>query len=412
MSSQKNLKMTAFMMVLCSAFVAPTVNAGVNQVIEDALKFSQKDASYGQIKLNLRYRYEQNDSKNPSLKTANASTIRLQIGYLTPELAGFQGYVQYENNQVVVEEDYDSSRNGKTLFEKIVDPKRGVLDQFWLKYKGFDHTEIKLGRQRIELNNERFLSGLNWRQMQQNFDGLLITNNALPNTKVTLGYIVKRQAIDATVQTMQFPFINVDYNVANYGNLTAYALLMDFNEKHEDSNQTYGIRFEGNYSINKDIKANYLTEYAYQRDYVQSPVKYSTHYYHLASGITAFGVTIQAGVEQLGGKGEGKTFDTPLGLLHYFNGWADQFLVTPNNGLRDVYGSLAAEIAGVKLTGVYHKFTDSCGKAHLGDEWNFLLSYDFAKHYTVLAKYAYFDADAGSDKFDTQKFWLSAEVRF
>lgn len=411
MSLQKKLTMTA-LIILGFAFMSANVNAGVNQVIEDTLKFNQKNADYGQIKLNLRYRYEQNGSENTLLKTANASTMRLQIGYLSPNLAGFQAHVQYENNQSIIADDYNSTRNGKTLFEKIVDPKQGVLNQLWLKYTGFANTEIKLGRQRIELNNERFLSGLNWRQMQQNFDGLLMTNNALPNTNVTLGYIVKRQAIDASVQSMQFPFINVDYNVANYGNLTTYALLMDFNEKHEDSNQTYGIRFEGNYPIGTDIKANYLTEYAYQRDYVQSPVKYTAHYYHLASGITAFGVAIQAGVEQLGGKGEGKTFDTPLGLLHYFNGWTDQFLITPNNGLRDVYGSLATEIAGVKLTGVYHKFTDSRGKARLGDEWNFLLSYDFAKHYTVLAKYAYFDADAGSDKFDTQKFWLSAEVRF
>ncbi len=409
---QKQLKVATLLIVLYYTLTPSMTYAGINQIIEETLKFNQKDASYGQIKLNLRYRYEQNSSDNTLLNTANASTVRLQIGYLSPVIHGFQGYIQYENNQSVIDDEYDSSRNNKTLFEKITDPQQGVLGQLWIKYTGFDKSEIKLGRQPIQLNNERFLSGLNWRQMQQNFDGLLITNESFAHTKINLGYIVKRQAIDATIQSLQFPFVNINYNFSNYGNLAAYALFMDFNEKHDDSNQTYGIRFEGQQQLTDTIKATYLAEYAHQRDYVQSPVKYTANYYHLTGSITALGITAQAGVEQLGGKGAGKTFDTPLGSLHAFNGWTDQFLVTPDEGLRDMYGSLAAEVAGLKVTGVYHKFTDDTGKHHLGDEWNFLLSYDFSKHYSVLAKYAYFGADAASAKFDTQKFWLSAEVRF
>ncbi len=45
-------------------------------------------------------------------------------------------------------------------------------------------------------------------------------------------------------------------------------------------------------------------------------------------------------------------FATPLATLHIFNGWADLFLTTPANGLKDLYFqagySLPAEAIGMK----------------------------------------------------------------
>jgi hypothetical protein len=412
MSTYNKLKMTAIMVMLCASFFSQTVNAGINQSIEDTLKFGQKNADYGQIKFDLRYRYEENDSKNPLLKPANALTTRIQLGYLSPEIKNVQGYIEYENNQQLGEEEYNSSRNGKTSYAPITDPQAGLINQAWLSYKGLADTEIKVGRQRFGLNNERFVGTGNWRQLQQSFDGVFLTNSTLPDTQIDLGYIVKKYAIDATKETMQFPYLNLNYHVVNVGHLTGYALLMDFNENHANSNQTYGIRFEGSQAISDDIKANYVAEYAYQRNYVQSPIKYQADYYRIEGGASAFGVTAQIGVEQLSGKGAGKTFNTPLASLHFFNGWADQYLVTPDNGLRDVYGSLMVEQEGLKLLGVYHQFSDDSGKIASGNEWDALVCYQFSQHYRVLAKYAYFDAAAGSGKFDTQKVWLSAEVKF
>lgn len=211
------------------------------------------------------------------------------------------------------------------------------------------------------------------------------------------------------------PFANISYNFKDIGNLTSYAYLMDFNENHNDSNQTYGVRFDGSRKINEDLKAHYLVEYAYQKEHTQNPTEYHASYYHVVGGVTAFGITAKAGMEQLDGKGLNRTFDTPLATLHIFNGWADQFLVTPANGLRDVYGSLATEIEGVKLLGMYHEYTDDTGSIDYGKELNFQVTKEFAKHYTLLAKYAYYDAAraaTGVYGFDAQKFWIGVGVSF
>jgi hypothetical protein len=408
---------TALLSLLFVASAQADTTNEMTKSIEDALKFGQADAKYGKIDFELRFRYDNTDSDHPTLKTANAATMRMQIGYLTPEFHGLQGYAEYAGVQDIVANDYNSTRNGKTQFETIPDPQQNVLNQLWISYKGLPDTEVKIGRQRFEFDNQRFLSSVDWRQLQQVFDGLLITNTSLPNTTINAGYILKRQSFTATVEGMQMPFANIAYNFADIGKLSSYAYLMDFNENHNASNQTYGVRFDGSRKINDDLKAHYLVEYAYQKEHTQNPTHYRADYYHVVGGVTAFGVTAKAGMEQLGGKGLNRTFDAPIGLVHAFNGWADQFTTTPNNGLRDIYGSLGGEIEGVKLLGMFHEYSDDTGNLDYGREWNFQVTKEFLKHYTLLAKYAYYDAGnvAASTtlgRYDTQKFWIGAGVSF
>jgi hypothetical protein len=74
------------------------------------------------------------------------------------------------------------------------------------------------------------------------------------------------------------------------------------------------------------------------------------------------------------------------------------------------------------LTGVYHAFSDDTGRLDFGDEWDFLLMKKFGKHYSLLAKYAYYNAGNDPAYFnkdgsaaassDTQKIWLQANVNF
>lgn len=416
MSLQKTLKknkpfaLSAISIAILAISSNQTASANFNESIENALKFGQDDAKYGQVKFDLLYRYEQDDNKTPGINKADASTVRLRLGYLTPEAFGLQGYAEYETNQDFGANTYNSTRNGKTSYNTIADPQEHELNRLWLSYKGIADTEIKVGRQRIKLDNDRFIGNVGWRQMEMTYDSVLITNQSLANTIIKVGYINQAQRINSTVQPMQTPFANVSYNFKGYGKLTGYSYLIDNNEVAGTSNQTYGVSFVGDSKVTDDIKALYRLEYAYQKDYQDNPTQYETDYYHLIAGAGIYGVTVKAGMEQLGGQGAGKRFQTPLATGHAFNGWSDQFLNTPNNGLRDVYTSVSGKIMGVKLLGVYHDFDDDTGSMNLGKEWDFQATKSFGKHYSLLAKYAYFDGDNG--RTDTQNFWLQAGVKF
>jgi len=393
--------------------MSATASAGFDENIENALKFGQDDTKYGQIKFDLRYRYEQDDSKKAGIEKGDASTIRLRLGYLTPEVLGFQAYAEYETNQDFGANTYDSTRNGKKgEYQVIADPQEHELNQFWLSYKGLADTQIKVGRQRIKLDNDRFIGNVGWRQMEMTYDSVLITNTSLDNTTIKVGYINQAQTIKSYVEEMETPFVNIAYNFKDYGKLTGYTYLIDNNDNHNKSNQTFGVSFNGGKKINDNIKALYRFEYAFQQDYQQNVNEYEADYFHVVGGANVYGVTVKAGMEQLDGSGKNKVFQTPLATGHAFNGWSDQFLTTPNDGLRDVYASLSTKVHGVKIMGVYHDFADDTGSMDYGKEWDFLVTKKFGKHYSLLAKYAYFDADTASGKEDTQNFWLQAGVSF
>jgi hypothetical protein len=129
-------------------------------------------------------------------------------------------------------------------------------------------------------------------------------------------------------------------------------------------------------------------------------------------GFTAYNLTFQGAMEQLDGSGRNKHFDTPLGTNHAFQGWADLFLNTPDNGIRDVFATVSSVLdrGDVVVSGVYHNFTDDTGQLQYGKEWDFLATKKFGKHYSLLAKYAYYNADTFGT--DTQKIWLQGNVSF
>ena len=396
-------------LTLCNSTAA---FADFNKSIENALKFGQEDGKYGQIKFNLRYRYENANTRDSTVKTANADTVRLRIGYLTPKFHGFQAFAEYEGNQDIFNNNYNSIRNGKGTYDVIADPQQHELNQFWFIYSGLADTEVKVGRQRIKIDNDRFIGNVGWRQMEQTYDAVMVTNKTFSHATIKAGYIINTRDIFSRENDMDTQFVNIGHDIDNIGKLSGYTYLIDYQEakgQNARSSQTYGFRFNGGHPVNDKFKALYTVEYAWQKDFADNPFAYEVSYYNIMGGLSAYGVTLKATMEQLGGQ-DGKGFDTPLATLHGFQGWADIFLRTPADGLRDTYVSLATKVMGVKMMGIYHDFDDDTGSSDYGQEMDFLISKKFGKHYSLLAKYAYYDAD----KFgvDTQKFWIQGGISF
>ena len=121
----------------------------------------------------------------------------------------------------------------------------------------------------------------------------------------------------------------------------------------------------------------------------------------LAGGVAGAEGTVEEG---LGG------FATPLATLHKFNGWADQFLATPAQGLKDAYVSVSGKLAGGAWAVVYHDYEadeDTATIDDFGDEINISYAKKFGKHYSAGIKYAAYDAgDTATGKVDTDKLWV------
>lgn len=386
----------------------------------------------GKVSINARLRYEH--VEQDLLKDADALTLRLRLGYTTKLYKGFQAGIEGEALTPLVKNYADGTPTSATQ-SAVFDPETYGLNLAWISYT-YEDTAAKVGRQKIIIDNARFVGDVGFRQNDQVFDAAVITNKSLEKTVLTYGYIdyVHRIYDDHAPQPdldSNSHILNAAYSGMPIGTLTAYGYLLDFNTDIRasrafalnNSTATYGLSLVGKKPVagSKDWKALYRLEYATQTDYANSPLNYQAEYYNAELGAAYKDYSLTAGYEMLGSD-SGTGFKTPLATLHAFNGWADKFLGTPNVGLTDTYLKFSAPLPGkVNLLAFYHIFGTDTGPSYIGDEIDLQLTYKLNKNITLTAKAAQFNAEeaanlagtfpAGTNR-DTSKIWLQADYAF
>src|SRR5690606_40171517 len=130
---------------------------------------------------------------------------------------------------------------------------------------------------------------------------------------------------------------------------------------------------------------------------------------------TLNGITAKLGFESLGSDGGAYGFSTPLATAHAFQGWADQFTATPNQGIEDSYVSVAAPVFGGAFTAVYHDYqADDSTPAvdDLGNEFNVQWTLPFRSNYVYGIKFASYRQGDLAAKVDKQVFWSWNQMAF
>lgn len=364
----------------------------------------------GTPKLDLRLRYENVDQNN-ALDSADALTLRTRLGYETGKFNGFSAYVEMENVTAIGDDSYNSTQNGKSQYSVVVDPQGTEVNQSYLDYSGFQDTLLRGGRQRIILDNARFVGNVGWRQNEQTYTAASVSNTSLADTTLFYAYLDEIKGINGLATDVHAHLLNARYEGLAFGKLTGYGYLIDYVDAPLLSQQTWGVRLDGSSELS-GFKLLYSAELAKQSDYADGNSNIDADYRLLELGATVSGVTGKVGYELLGAD-SAFSFETPLATRHAFNGWADIFLNTPDGqGLEDVYVSLGGMLSGVKLLAVYHDFSADRGGADFGSELDLLATKKFGKQYDAGIKYASFDADSASSYVDTDKFWLWGGMSF
>ncbi|WOO41801.1 alginate export family protein [Rubellicoccus peritrichatus] len=372
----------------------------------------------GRIIFNERFRYEhasQSASTAPGRPASTAFTLRTRIGYETPKFHGFYGLGEFENTWALNLSNYQSLPGpGKAV---IADPRNNQLNQLFIGYSGFN-SDLKGGRQIINLDNQRFVGAVAWRQNDQTFDAVRVSTEVIKDAWFSYVYNWQVNRIfgvytNTTAQERfqsQSHFVNFHYDNVPFGQIGSYFYYLDLGATNRiatgsgASGSTAGLFYKGNYEINDDWSIPFRAEYAFQVDNnatAPSQGSFWLNYYHAKLGVTHKNQTFGLGFENLGGNGlsgaAGRGFSTPLATLHKFNGWADAFLATPTTGLRDYYFYHKNALPyGFTFIGAIHYFTDAKEGETFGKEWDVGLSKKFTENFSGLVKFAYFDGNGSS----------------
>ena len=383
--------------------------------------------------LDIRARYEYGNVNAPGLGDATAFTTRERVGLLTRDIHGFSALVEGEFLQAL-DNHYDSGPGASTrpnnpTLTQIADPRTNELNQAYLQYKGFD-TMLRGGRQRIKLDNDAFIGNVGWRQNEQTYDGISLTNNSIDDLTLFYSYVNRANRIfgsEATGALRNFAgdvhLFNASYKGCGDATITAYAYLMDFDKTAANagyiSNNTYG-----GYVTKPIGPVTLYGELAYQTDASSSPpIKPNKSWYsHIKASAKAGDHTFTLGHEYLDAD-----FVTPLATVHAFNGFADVLIgprigLVRNPGISDLYVSHATPLSfwGLKFSQFFHLMGDNNSNFDYGWEYDAVLAKKFSENFLAIAKFAYFDSDGvptspgavNPAPFDTTRFTIELNYKF
>ena len=367
------------------------------------------------LTLNARLRYETVDQANVA-DDADAVTMRLRFGGEI-KASNFAFLAEAESTRAI-ESRYNDTLpgNGIEPFPVVADPESFELNRLQVSWidKG---TGVTLGRQRIILDNARFVGNVGWRQNEQTFDAVRGQAKFGPVTLDATYSNSQRTIFGSDSPNEHFDgdlvLLNGGAKLAGV-DLKAFAYLLDYDTRLAFSSQTFGVLAKGSVPLGP-VKLDYLVSFATQSDYGANPVSYQAEYINAELGVGVAGFTLKAGYEVLGSDGGVAAFQTPLATLHAFNGWADLFLTTPATGLRDYYATVGKKIAlpflpgGLTASVTYHEFDSDFGGLDYGSEWDASLGFKLGP-VGMLAKFA--DYNAKGFGVDTRKVWLQAEYAF
>jgi hypothetical protein len=369
--------------------------------------------SEGEASLSFRYRFETVDQDGFS-KDANASTLRTRLNFKSQDYKGFNFFIEADNVMEVFTDNYNAGAGnspGNGAYPVVADPQGTEINQAWFNYNFSEGNGVKVGRQRILLDNQRFVGGVGWRQNEQTYDAVS-GSFSIGHSKLFAAYIDNVNRIfgddvpDGDHDNNTF-LLNWSNEFEDIGKLSLYYYDINNKDAASLSSLTYGVKFSG-----KVNAFNYGVEFADQSDAHNNAVNYSANYYRFDGGYQFEKVNLFAGYEVLEGDANtsGSAFTTPLATLHAFNGWADLFLGTPQDGIEDSFIGISGDASGFKWQAIYHDFNAQDSSRSLGDELDFSVAKKLNKNVSLLLKAAMYDADAHAT--DTKKVWFMVSADF
>jgi len=182
--------------------------------------------------LDTRLRTEDVEQE-PLANDASAMTLRARLGFETGKAWNTTLLVEGEG-VIPIDGDYrpDPSVPTMTTYPVVADPESYAINRLQLVNTSLPGTTLTLGRQRILLDDQRFVGNVGWRQNEQTFDAFRVVNKSVKNLTLDATYLNRVNRVfgeDSPQGTYKGDsvLLNASYQT-KIGKLTGFGYLLEF----------------------------------------------------------------------------------------------------------------------------------------------------------------------------------------
>lgn len=368
--------------------------------------YASTDVNYG-----LRLRNEQLNPQNGP--TVEATTLKLRADAKHQINHSLSAFFQLDHVQPLfnkVPNDGVTNAGGPA----IVDPKGTEVNQFHLTYQ-LEDINFLLGRQSITHGEQRFIGDLGFRQNDQTYDGLRVQTRFAENVSIDYSYITQvnrifgddagrtlsradirhnnlsgqRPAVQYGDHKIEGHILHSEFSYFEYISLSTTAIAVHNVDVAAFSNRSLHLKADFKRK-HKRVRWFGSLAYAWQKKQ-QSQNKMGIDYWQTELGAKIGQWQISGRYEYFGENGD-EAFITPLATLHKFQGWTDQFINTPRQGLIDQSLRLFWRKRPYSIDIRYHDFKSVKGSTTIGDELNADFVFKVKRKHELKLRYAVFNA--------------------
>lgn len=363
--------------------------------------------------LEIRARYEHDDqTKTATLRNnAEGTTVRTRLGWETAAYRNVKALVEIDDVRRVGPEHFAITTNGaavplngadKARYPAINDPDVTELNRAQLVWTPNKVLAVTAGRQRIQLDDQRFIGASGWRQDEQTYDALR-GDLSLGRFKGIYVYVshINRTLGERRDWDSDSHFLNLGWTASDALKVVGFVYALDTSDSPINTSLTKGVRASGKAKAGPYGLA-YNGTFVHQSDYHGATADYGLDYYGWDLSASRDIYTVKFGFDALEGNGV-RGFGAPLSAAHTFNGWADAWSSAGGNksfaeGLNDANLTVNVKprvksrwFSKPELMVRYHDFESRRTGGELGHEWNMLMSAALTPKISAQWKYADFE---------------------
>jgi hypothetical protein len=287
------------------------------------------------------------------------------------------------------------------------------MNQVYLEYAGVESTRMRAGRQLVRMDNQRWVSDNDFRQIPQLFDGVSLAYTGLAGTELSAAYFGQVRTTSGTSQRLRLTLLHAAWNPIPGHALAAYGYFHDqayngaFTGFANSSYRVIGIRASGTAARFGAAEIPYEAEFAAQRPYAGGDARIDANYWRAGAGIAYRESVLRFDYEVKQSNAGRYGVQMPLTNFYAFNGWTLHFFNTPRQGLRDGWITARHAMHPFTLYAEAHRFRSDYANINLGREVDAGITYAWNESLTLRLQHGRYDPGSGTPDPSIRKTWLT-----